>query len=213
MNFSWRIALVALTLCGAMMSRHVQAGYDEGAEALKRKDFATAVVEFRALAKDGDAKAQRMLGIMYSTSWGVPQDYKEAAKWARLAADQGDADAQAVLGDMYAEGNGVPQDYKAALKWYRLAADQGQAIAQGNLGLMYVRGRGVEPNIVIAYALFNISANSVPSDQNKANANRALLAKAMTPKEIAAAQSLTSEISKPGNFLKALNNYAKRPTL
>ena len=47
--------------------------------------------KIRISAEQGDAEAQLRLGIMYSKGKGVPQDYKEAAKWFRKAADQGNA--------------------------------------------------------------------------------------------------------------------------
>ena len=62
---------------------------------------------------------------MYEQGKGVPQDYKEAAKWYRKSAEQGDADAQDKLGLMYYNGQGVPKDYKEAVKWYTKAAEQG----------------------------------------------------------------------------------------
>jgi TPR repeat protein len=76
-------------------------------------------------AKQGNAVAQYLLGEMYDTGHGAPQNDKTAVKWYKLAAEQGDADAQSNLGLMYRKGQGVPQDYKTAVKWYRLAAEQG----------------------------------------------------------------------------------------
>jgi len=74
---------------------------------------------------------------------GVPQDYKEAAKWYRLASDHGNGDAQYDLALMYAAGHGVPQDYKQAAVWYRKAADQGQCqrAAQFGRALFWRTGR------------------------------------------------------------------------
>ena len=82
------------------------------------------IEQLRLDAQQGDAGAQFSLGGMYLRGKGVPQDYREAAKWFRLAADQGDADAQFGLGVMYAGGLGVPQDYVQAHKWLNLAASQ-----------------------------------------------------------------------------------------
>ena len=80
--------------------------------------------ELRALAEQGDAVAQFLLGAMYYRGRGVPQDYAEAVRWYRLAADQGAADAQGNLGIMYALGWGVPQDDDEAHMWLNLAAAQ-----------------------------------------------------------------------------------------
>ena len=40
----------------------------------------------KALAEQGDAKAQYKLGTMYYFGHGVPQDYWEAVRWYRKAA-------------------------------------------------------------------------------------------------------------------------------
>ena len=40
-----------------------------------------------ALAEQGDAVAQYILGLRYDNGEGVPQDYKAAVKWYSLAAD------------------------------------------------------------------------------------------------------------------------------
>ena len=70
-------------------------------------------------------RAQFLLGLMYDRGRGVPQDYKEAAKWYRKAAEQGDSLAQGELGWLYNVGKGVVQDDKEAAKWYAKAAEQG----------------------------------------------------------------------------------------
>jgi len=63
---------------------------------------------------------------MYAYGQGVPQNYKEAARWFRLAADQGDAVAQFFLGLSYANGSGVPQDYVQSHMWFNLAGAGGE---------------------------------------------------------------------------------------
>jgi hypothetical protein len=100
-------------------------------------------VWFEEAAKQGHAKAQTNLGLMYDKGKGFAQDYKEAVKWYRLAAEQGNAQARTNLGVMYVKGQGVPKDNKEAVKWTRLAAEQGDAQAQTNLGVMLNNGQGV----------------------------------------------------------------------
>ncbi len=121
-----RLALILI--CCLALAAPAWAGWDEGVAAYKRGDYETALLEFRPLAEQGDARAQTNLGDMYANGLGAPQDYAEAAKWFRLAAEQGDAHTQGHLGDMYADGRGVAQDYAEALKWSRLAAEQGEPI-------------------------------------------------------------------------------------
>jgi len=121
----------------------VSADFQAIVDAYEAGDYETVYREIKLFAEQGDARAQRILGLMYKNGQGVAQDYKEAVKWYRLAAEQGFADAQYNLGVMYYEGKGVTQDFKEAVKWYRLAAEQGFADAQYNLGVMYYEGKGV----------------------------------------------------------------------
>lgn len=76
------------------------------------------------LAKLGDVKSAALLGRMYETGRGVPQDYTEAAKWYYRAADRGDARAQYELGLLYNKGQGVRRDYVLAEMWLNLSASQ-----------------------------------------------------------------------------------------
>ena len=101
------------------------------------------VASIRERANTGEAKAQLILGVMYYTGTGVPQDESQAVGWFRKAAEQNDAAAQNRLGLMYANGRGVPQDYSQAVAWYRKAANRNDAAAQYNLGGMYYAGTGV----------------------------------------------------------------------
>jgi TPR repeat protein len=84
------------------------------------------------LAKQGNAEAQVLLGMMYSNGTGVPQDDKEAVKWYRLSAEQEYELAQFNLGLMYAQGTGVPQDDVSAHMWLNLCGSNGYKDAVKN---------------------------------------------------------------------------------
>ena len=60
--------------------------YQEGYDAYNRRDYDTALKEFRPLAEQGFASSQFNLGVMYNNGQGVPQDYIQAHMWANLAA-------------------------------------------------------------------------------------------------------------------------------
>ena len=129
-------------------------------------------------------------------------DYAIALKELMPLAEQGDAYAQFTLGYMYAEGQGVPQDDQTALKWYTLAAEQGYAPAQFNLGVMYYNGQGVPQDYVRAHMWFNLSVSlrahmwwnlSASTGDESAIKNRDIVAKIMTPAQIAEAQKLARE--------------------
>src|SRR5215471_10769830 len=74
-----------------------------GQMAYERKDYATALREWQPLAQQGNATAQRSLGVMYEQGWGVAKDEVEAVRLYRQAAAQGEAKAQTNLGVMYAQ--------------------------------------------------------------------------------------------------------------
>ncbi|MDZ4199574.1 MAG: tetratricopeptide repeat protein [Kiritimatiellia bacterium] len=79
------------------------------------------------VARQGDAHAQFLLGLMYAEGCSVKKDDTVVAAWYRKAAEQGHAHAQYNLGLMYAAGRGVEMDEDEAVSWYRKAADQGHA--------------------------------------------------------------------------------------
>ena len=177
------------------------------------QDFKEAVRWYRLAADQGDANGQANLGRMYDKGEGVAQDFKEALRLYRLAAGQGNTVGQFNLGNCYDKGQGVPQDYKEAVRWFRLAANQGYAPAQVNLGVMYDNGEGVAQSKIVAYALYNLSAANDTTAANMATSHRASLAESLSTPEIEAAQDLTREMSKPNNFLKALDQYVKKPVI
>jgi len=166
------------------------AAYQEG-------NYAAALRLARRLAAEGDVRAQSVLGLLYYGGRGVPQDNNEALRWFRHAADQDDATAQFHLGVMFSKGQGVPQDNAEAAKWFRRAADLGDAPAQYNLGLSYAEGEAGEPDNVSAHMWFNLAAAHFPAsdsgNRSAAVSNRDLVAKKMTPDQIAEAQRLARE--------------------
>ncbi|MFZ0913288.1 MAG: tetratricopeptide repeat protein [Candidatus Korobacteraceae bacterium] len=80
-----------------------------------------ALLWFRKAAEQGDAKAQMVLGALYSGGQGVPQDKAQAVLWTRKAAEQGNAQAQLTLGTAYGAGLGVPQNFAEAYFWFEVA--------------------------------------------------------------------------------------------
>ncbi len=170
-------------------------GINAGVAAYKMGAYAIALREWRPLAKQGNAKAQYNLGVMYRKGQGVPQDDAEAVGWWRKAAEQGHANAQYNLGLMYRKGQGVPQDDAEAVGWWRKAAEQGYATARSNLGFMYAKGQGVPQDDAQAHMWYNLAASrfSPGEKRNKAVKNRDIIAERMTPAQISEAQKLARE--------------------
>ncbi len=117
-------------------------------------------------------------------------DYATALREFRVLADQGHAEAQTFLGTMYRNGEGVPLDYVQAVKWYRMAAEQDLAEAQLNLGAMVAKGQGVPQDYVQAHMWFNLAG---AQGRDQATEARDIVAKYMTPAQIAEAQKLARE--------------------
>jgi uncharacterized protein len=82
------------------------------------------------------------------------------------------------------------RDYATALRLIRPLAEQGDANAQYNLGVFYDNGLGVPQDKVRAYMWLNLSA---AQGREGAAAFRDLIARRMTPAQIAEAQKLARE--------------------
>ena len=82
------------------------------------------------------------------------------------------------------------RDYATAVRLVRPLAEQGDANAQYNLGVFYDNGLGVPQDKVRAYMWLNLSA---AQGRDGAAAFRDLMARRMTPAQIAEAQKLARE--------------------
>jgi uncharacterized protein len=140
--------------------------YEAAAAAYNRGEFAIAKRLWLPLAKQGDARAQLGLAVMYFLGQGVQLNMAAALEWCQKAADQGLAAAQYELGQIY-EHPWRPelQDVREAAKWYRKAADQNFAKAQDELAAMYEFGLGVPTDYTKAEELF-VKAGDLASVAN-----------------------------------------------
>jgi uncharacterized protein len=180
---------IVLGLSFMCLAAPAWANYEAGLDAYRRGDYPIALREWQPLAKQGDARAQFLLGLLYDKGEGVPQDSIQARQWYEKAASQGEVDAQVNLGISYASGEGV-KDYQQALKWFRLAANHGNPMAQTKLGLMYERGNGVPQDVVLAHKWYTLGAAS--GDKLGAE-HRDALANQMTPAQLFQAQKLARQ--------------------
>jgi uncharacterized protein len=126
-------SLVALPLLLGLTAS--AADFSAGLSAYQKKDYGTAVREWRPLAEKGDAPSQFNLGLLYIDGLGVPQDYGTAVSWFERSAQQDYAKAQLNLGALYASGKGVKRDYMQAYKWLNVCAAKGEqkCVAQRDL--------------------------------------------------------------------------------
>jgi TPR repeat protein len=126
--FRFALALVLSMACFVLPAC---ADFETAMDAYNRKDYATALSEWQALAEQGEADAQVFLGTLHFKGWGIAQDYTKARQWWEKAAAQGSASAQSDLALLYANGLGGSQDLVQAYMWYSLAAGNGYEIATG----------------------------------------------------------------------------------
>jgi hypothetical protein len=90
-------AIVAAQLTG---SAAAAGPWEDGMAAYNRGDYLPAVRLFRPLAEQGNAKAQKVLGVMFRKGEGVPKSAVRARMWFGLAAKRGDTGAKAGLRDL-----------------------------------------------------------------------------------------------------------------
>ena len=154
--------IIVFVMCCAFPA--LSGDYRKGFEAYKQGDYATALVEFRELAEQGNASAQFNLGLMHERGLGVSKDAAMAGEWYLRAAGQGKAEAQFRLGALFESGTDASQDFESAVKWYRRAAERGLEAAQFRLGSAFHMGQGVAKDDVQAEKWLRRAANQDVTD-------------------------------------------------
>jgi len=103
-----------------------KAAYDALSAILPPRDWKPIFQEFLALAQEGNAEAQQMVGRMYRLGKGVEFDRCEAVFWTDKAARAGNPSAQATLGYEYWYPDTGGSDYDLAYLWLKTAALNGK---------------------------------------------------------------------------------------
>jgi TPR repeat protein len=108
--------------------------YDDAVLTFRHGDYLDAFVMFDKLARQGDTRAQFMIGTMWYEGKGKPQNYREAYRWYLRSAYRGNADSQNNLGLIYQKGEveATPNPV-VAYAWFALAAAQNNEVARNNL--------------------------------------------------------------------------------
>jgi uncharacterized protein len=99
--------------------------FERAVAAYEAGRYKAARADFQALADQGSAIAETMLGTMYAEGRGVKADPGTAAAYFYRAANRGYAPAQLALADAYAKGKGTYRDLPGAYMWARLAQVRG----------------------------------------------------------------------------------------
>jgi len=114
-----------------------------GQVAAANRNFALARANFRPLAEQGDADAERAMGQLLMQNCTGLQDKSAAIGWLTKAAEAGNVMAQNQLARAYLLGSGVPQDDAKAFALYSKTAAGGNALGEMEVGYLYFSGRGV----------------------------------------------------------------------
>ena len=123
MRCRWLASGVAMALsvaCGTIASA---GSVEEGKAAWNEGHFANAMEILRPLAVAGDPAAQFLVGLMYESGQGVPEDLAEGVRWFEAAAEKGSADAlYSLCQDLSLGGGNIQRDSLRAYVWCDLAA-------------------------------------------------------------------------------------------
>ena len=74
--------------------------WEDGMAAYNRGDYAPAMQLFRPLARQGNARAQGLIGAMYRKGQGVAKSSAHGFMWLSIAAARGDAVARTEMTEM-----------------------------------------------------------------------------------------------------------------
>jgi uncharacterized protein len=127
--------------------------------AFQRGFFMTAfALATKRVEEKDDVSAMTLLGELYATGLGVPQNDAKATEWYKFAAARGDRNAMFALAIFSLQGRGGPRDRDASAKWFAAAAKLGHPLAAYNLALLYMEGQLFPQDFGRAAELLRIAA-------------------------------------------------------
>jgi len=162
MHNKW-VAMAVLVLMVSLGLSNLWLKSDSECELLtKENQSEQAFPIFLSSVKQGNAYAQNIVGVSYSTGEGIQKGPIEALKWFHRSAQQGFAKAQSNIGLEFLIGEKSDRDLTQAVKWWRLAAMNGEPHAQYNLAVSYQSGCGIEKNNTLATKWYLVSSFGYP---------------------------------------------------
>lgn len=99
-------------------------------------DYKKAFTWYSKAAKQGDAKSQYNLAIMYLNGYGTDKNAVKAVGYYKKAAVQGDSDSQLQLGIRYLQGEGVEYNLEQAKYWFKKAEQSGNSEANQYVNML-----------------------------------------------------------------------------
>jgi len=187
MRFKFAPLAVAFLLC-LLMPASSYAGYDEGIQALKNRDYVAALKHFSAAVDAGNLDANVALAKMYGSGKGVKKSYIKAFTLLTEAARGGSRVAQRELGALYLLPNtGLNLRSAEGIAWLQKAGDGGDAEALGALGGIYSGlspVAGIKTDKILAHKYFQKAESA---GWEAAKAMLFYLEKKMTKEQVEAA--------------------------
>lgn len=150
-------ALGFAVACILASSGAARAQLAKGIELFDRAEFGAAAQVLSPLAKDGDSKAQYVLGIMYLNNMVEPPSETAGAELMISSGEAGFDKAQVELARMYRDGDGVEQNFARSFHWSKKAAEGGDVGAQLQVADSFAFGHGVDRDPVEAYKWYEIA--------------------------------------------------------
>ncbi|GAB2874398.1 hypothetical protein GCM10027277_49540 [Pseudoduganella ginsengisoli] len=111
-------------------------------EAIKRRDYSTAIKLLQPLADNGQPAAMALLGKLHLYGQGTIKDESIAVRLFKKATEAGSAEGTYLLAQQIYLGNGLEKDEARAVSLYLRAAQLGNADAKFWYGLSLYRGLG-----------------------------------------------------------------------
>jgi hypothetical protein len=99
----------------------VAADFDTAYHTYQAGDYREASRDYQRLARDGDARSQYQLGLLYLYGQGVDRSPERGIDWLKRSAQNGYYLAAAELGQIYGSGRGVAMDSDEAARWIKLS--------------------------------------------------------------------------------------------
>ena len=112
------------------------ADIEAASQAYRNKDYGTAFEAFTELARNGDARSQAILAMMYEYGESTAVDLEQSFHWYLEAALQGHPSSQYNVGTMLIDGVGVTKDTEAAKEWLSRAVNSGHPGARDKLSTL-----------------------------------------------------------------------------
>ena len=170
-----------------------------GRQALKARDYNTALANLQPLANDHNADAAYHMCGMYYLAQGVPKNDAEAARFCHIAAEKGHVEAMYNLALMYQKGEGIGQDMNEATRWYAAAAARGHKDARFNYKQIQVANtpRAQSQNLELVRKGANMNREPAATAQPRPPEEQEQIAAVAQPKNIEIAQAIPATPVRP----------------